>query len=343
MAAGVGRRRPAITRPGRRTPEPAVQELSPNSFHPLYCAGLCWSGFAPEFRAAPMKSAIPPRFSPASTRSPDGSSSFDVTIDETVQFGTLQITPRVCLTRPQTEAPLTEGFVEVDEIESAKETKRVFSGWMFAASPGLHGIEHPVYDVWLKDCKGGETWSPRRRGAAERQCAAAGQCPGRACAKSRAAPSRAPSRRRSRKSPRWRRRRPTPNRSRRWWSRARRPSTSRRGSLLPRPKNPQAARRPRRCRRRSRSARPRDRWRRQSGCDAGRRRARRRGGRGAAVAAEETQAEEAQAQAADAGRGAHAAGAAARGGPVRPVLTFAFGAASSDCATSGNQDSPRLF
>jgi hypothetical protein len=81
--------------------------------------------------------------------------SFDVAMDETVQFGTLQITPRVCLTRPQTEAPLTEGFVEVDEIEPAKTSRRVFSGWMFAASPGLHGVEHPVYDVWLKDCKGG--------------------------------------------------------------------------------------------------------------------------------------------------------------------------------------------
>jgi hypothetical protein len=81
--------------------------------------------------------------------------SFDVTVDETVQFGTLQITPRICLTRPQTETPLTEGFIEVDEIDSVKQAKRVFSGWMFAASPGLHGVEHPVYDVWLKDCKGG--------------------------------------------------------------------------------------------------------------------------------------------------------------------------------------------
>ncbi|WP_374547881.1 DUF2155 domain-containing protein [Rhodoblastus sp.] len=80
---------------------------------------------------------------------------FDVATDETVQFGTLQITPRVCLTRPQTEAPLTEGFVEVDEIDAARTAKRIFSGWMFAASPGLHGVEHPVYDVWLKDCKGG--------------------------------------------------------------------------------------------------------------------------------------------------------------------------------------------
>ena len=80
---------------------------------------------------------------------------FEVATDETVQFGSLQITPRACFTRPQTEAPQTDGFVEVDEIAAGGQTKRIFSGWMFAASPGLHGVEHPVYDVWLTDCKGG--------------------------------------------------------------------------------------------------------------------------------------------------------------------------------------------
>ena len=35
--------------------------------------------------------------------------------------------------------------------------KRIFSGWMFAASPGLHGVEHPIYDIWLTDCKGPDT------------------------------------------------------------------------------------------------------------------------------------------------------------------------------------------
>ena len=79
---------------------------------------------------------------------------FDVAIDETVQFGSLQITPRVCYSRPATEAPLTDSFVEVDELLEDKKFKRIFSGWMFAASPGLHGVEHPVYDVWLTDCKG---------------------------------------------------------------------------------------------------------------------------------------------------------------------------------------------
>lgn len=80
---------------------------------------------------------------------------FEVAIDETVQFGSLQITPRVCYTRPATEAPQTSGFVEVDEAQDDRKYKRIFSGWMFAASPGLHGVEHPVYDVWVTDCKGG--------------------------------------------------------------------------------------------------------------------------------------------------------------------------------------------
>jgi len=81
--------------------------------------------------------------------------SFEVATDETVQFGSLQITERACYTRPSTEAPQTITFVQVDEVDAKKQYKRLFSGWMFAASPGLHGIEHPVYDIWLTDCKGG--------------------------------------------------------------------------------------------------------------------------------------------------------------------------------------------
>ena len=80
---------------------------------------------------------------------------FEVATDETVQFGSLQITARVCYTRPATEAPQTTSFIEVDEVDSASQFKRIFSGWVYAASPGLSGIEHPVYDIWLNDCKGG--------------------------------------------------------------------------------------------------------------------------------------------------------------------------------------------
>jgi len=80
---------------------------------------------------------------------------FDVAIDETVRFGALEVTPRVCYTRPPTELPQTDGFVEVDELTLQGELRRIFTGWMFAASPGLNAVEHPIYDVWLTDCKGG--------------------------------------------------------------------------------------------------------------------------------------------------------------------------------------------
>ncbi|ADV12674.1 DUF2155 domain-containing protein [Mesorhizobium sp. M7A.F.Ca.CA.001.09.2.1] len=78
---------------------------------------------------------------------------FDVYIDETVQFGALQVTPRVCYSRPQAEAPKTDSFVEVDEITLDRKIRRIFTGWMFAESPGLNAVEHAVYDVWLKACK----------------------------------------------------------------------------------------------------------------------------------------------------------------------------------------------
>ena len=79
--------------------------------------------------------------------------SFDVYIDETVQFGALQVTPRVCYTSPISETQKTDSFVEVDEITLDREIRRIFTGWMFSDSPGLNAVEHPVYDVWLKGCK----------------------------------------------------------------------------------------------------------------------------------------------------------------------------------------------
>jgi hypothetical protein len=78
---------------------------------------------------------------------------FDVYIDETVQFGALQVTPRVCYSRPESEEPKTDSFVEVDEITLDRKIRRIFTGWMFAESPGLNAVEHAVYDVWLKACK----------------------------------------------------------------------------------------------------------------------------------------------------------------------------------------------
>ena len=69
----------------------------------------------------------------------------------------MRVKTDACYTRPATEAANTDAFVEVDEITLQGEVKRIFSGWMYAASPGLHGVEHPIYDIWLTDCKGPDT------------------------------------------------------------------------------------------------------------------------------------------------------------------------------------------
>lgn len=80
-------------------------------------------------------------------------SHLEIPINDTVRFGALRVTPRICHTRPPTEQPKTTAFVEVDETKLSGETSRIFTGWMFAESPGLHAVEHPVFDVWLTNCK----------------------------------------------------------------------------------------------------------------------------------------------------------------------------------------------
>ena len=78
----------------------------------------------------------------------------EIPINETKKFGIFEITPRICYSRSPTERPQTTSFIEIDEVSTDEtERKRIFTGWMFASSPGLHAVEHPVYDIWLTDCK----------------------------------------------------------------------------------------------------------------------------------------------------------------------------------------------
>ncbi len=78
---------------------------------------------------------------------------FEAPIDEARRFGSLEVTARVCNTRALTEQPKTTAFVEIDEVLLEGGTRRVFTGWMLAESPGLNALEHPVYDVWLTGCR----------------------------------------------------------------------------------------------------------------------------------------------------------------------------------------------
>lgn len=86
---------------------------------------------------------------------------FYVYVDETVQFGALQITPRVCYDRPPSEPERTTVFLEVDELTLDRRIRRIFTGWMIAESPGLNAIDHPVYDVWLTGCSDSPPETPQ--------------------------------------------------------------------------------------------------------------------------------------------------------------------------------------
>jgi hypothetical protein len=72
-------------------------------------------------------------------------------VDVPVSFGTLSITVRYCYTVPPEEPPETAAFLQIDDTKG--ERKRMFSGWMFASTPALNGLEHAVYDVWVITCK----------------------------------------------------------------------------------------------------------------------------------------------------------------------------------------------
>jgi len=70
-----------------------------------------------------------------------------------VRFGSLTITARYCYTVPPEEPPETAAFIQIDDGKPGDKGARVFSGWMFASTPALNGLEHPVYDVWVITCK----------------------------------------------------------------------------------------------------------------------------------------------------------------------------------------------
>jgi len=80
---------------------------------------------------------------------------FDIVapLNTPVKFATLTITARYCYSTPQSETPETSAFVQIDDARPDKPARRVFSGWMYASSPGLNGLQHPLYDVWVIFCR----------------------------------------------------------------------------------------------------------------------------------------------------------------------------------------------
>ena len=74
-------------------------------------------------------------------------------LGQTVRFGTLEIQAKACDKRPPEEPPESAAFLEIRELKPGEPPAKVFAGWMFASSPALSALEHPVYDVWVTDCQ----------------------------------------------------------------------------------------------------------------------------------------------------------------------------------------------
>jgi len=79
-------------------------------------------------------------------------STFEAPFDQGVTFGTLSIRGRACHKTLPTEPPESTAFLEIEETNPAADARLLFSGWMFASSPAVSALEHPVYDVWIVDC-----------------------------------------------------------------------------------------------------------------------------------------------------------------------------------------------
>jgi len=73
-------------------------------------------------------------------------------IGKPVKFATLTITARYCYSTPPSETPETTAFVQIDDHRPDQPARRVFSGWMYGSTPGLNGVQHPLYDVWVISC-----------------------------------------------------------------------------------------------------------------------------------------------------------------------------------------------
>lgn len=85
---------------------------------------------------------------------------FDAKVGNTLKFGPLYIRVKTCKKSSPVDEPESAAFLQVWEVDSKEKAEWVFSGWMFASSPGLSPMDHPIYDVWVLECLGPEDVKP---------------------------------------------------------------------------------------------------------------------------------------------------------------------------------------
>jgi hypothetical protein len=73
-------------------------------------------------------------------------------VGEAITYQTLAILVRACRRHPPEDLPENAAFLEIRDRRRGQ-PRLVFAGWMFSSSPALSALEHPVYDVWVTECR----------------------------------------------------------------------------------------------------------------------------------------------------------------------------------------------
>ena len=120
----------------------------PVYFKNIIATVLLVSAICPQVAAEPYGAAVLQALDKVTARV----STFEAPVGDSVRFGTLHIIARACDKRPPEETPESAAFLDISEIKLGESTEGVYRGWMFASSPALAAMEHPVYDVWVVDC-----------------------------------------------------------------------------------------------------------------------------------------------------------------------------------------------
>jgi hypothetical protein len=159
-AAAQGQPSPAVVVPPPPPAPPVPSVVAPPPPPALGAPPAGPPGAPPRIRREPI--ALPIATLQTLEKITGRVSAIDAVVGQPTRVGTLEITARACRKRPQEETPESAAFLEINERSSGEGgANRLFTGWMFASSPAVSALEHPVYDVWVVDCRTSSTPSSR--------------------------------------------------------------------------------------------------------------------------------------------------------------------------------------
>jgi hypothetical protein len=144
------------------TPAPATQPAAPATAAPVTPGAATPDATAPaDTTAAPVSAPIaPPKDAVLQIKALNKITGKAIVLaaplNKPVKFATLTITARTCYSTPASETPETSAFLQIDDDRPDQSHTRAFSGWMYASTPGLNSMQHPLYDVWVISCVSGQ-------------------------------------------------------------------------------------------------------------------------------------------------------------------------------------------